>query len=46
MSNAVGLVFGCLLVGIFIGILLSNNTSNFAIEVTPNNSLRAAFAFK
>jgi len=46
LSNAVELMLGCLIVGIFIGILISNTTSNFAIEVTPNNSLRAAIAFK
>ena len=46
MNNAVGLMVGCFLVGIFIGVMLANTTSNFAIEVTPNNSLRAAIAFK
>lgn len=46
LSNGVELIFGCLLVGIFIGVLLSNTASNFAIEVAPNNSLRAAIAFK
>lgn len=46
MSNTVGLIVGCFLAGIFIGVLLANTVSNFAIEVTPNNSLRAAVAFK
>jgi hypothetical protein len=46
LSNAVELMLGCLIVGVFIGILISSTTSNFAIEVTPNNSLRAAIAFK
>jgi hypothetical protein len=46
LNNAVELILGCLIVGVFIGILISNTTSNFAIEVTPYNSLRAAIAFK
>lgn len=37
---------GALLVGLFLGILISNNVRGLAVEVTPNNSLRAAIAFK
>jgi len=45
MANNVEWLFGALLVGIFIGILVSNQVSGFAVEVTPNNSFRAAIAF-
>lgn len=45
MGNGVGWFFGALIVGIFLGILISNNVSGLAVEVTPNNSIKAAIAF-
>jgi len=45
MGNGIEWLIGCLIAGIFIGILISNNASGFAFEVTPDNSFRAAIAF-
>ena len=46
MDNGIWwLIGGVFIAGIFIGALISNNTSGFAVEVTPNNSFRAAIAF-
>jgi len=45
MSNGAEWLVGALILGIFIGILISNNVSALAVEVTPNNSIRAAIAF-
>ena len=45
LSSGVGLVLSCLIVGIFIGIFISNTASSFSVEVTPNRTLRAAVAF-
>ena len=46
MNNGFEWLFGALIIGIFIGVLISNNVSGLAVEVTPNNSLKAAIAFK
>jgi len=40
-----GLILGCLIVGIFIGIIIANTASSFSVEVTPNNTFRASVAF-
>jgi len=45
MSNSVEWFLGALIVGIFIGVLISNNVNGLAVEVTPNNSIKAAIAF-
>jgi hypothetical protein len=45
MSNGAEWLIGVFILGIFIGILVSNNISSLAVEVTPNNSLKAAIAF-
>ena len=45
MGNGAEWLLGALIVGILIGILISNNVCGFAVEVTPNNSLKAAIAF-
>ena len=45
MSNCAEWLFGALILGIFIGLLISNNVSALAVEVTPTNSLKAAIAF-
>jgi len=45
MSNGAEWLFGALILGIFIGLLISNNVSALAVEVTPTNSLKAAIAF-
>ena len=45
MSSAVGLFLGCLIIGIFIGIIIADTASSFSIEVTPNNTFRAAIDF-
>ena len=46
MSSGVGLVLGCLIIGIFIGIIIANTASSFSIEVTPNDTFRASVDFK
>lgn len=45
MGNGAKWLFGALIVGIFIGLLISNSVSGLAVEATPNNSLKAAIAF-
>jgi hypothetical protein len=45
MANNVEWLIGAFIVGVFIGALISKNTNGFAVEVTPNNSFRAAIAF-
>lgn len=45
MDNSAGWLLGALIVGIFIGVFISNNVSGLAVEVTPNNSIKAAIAF-
>lgn len=45
MSNGIEWLIGAFIAGIVIGALISNNTRGFAIELTPNNSFRAAIAF-
>lgn len=45
MSNGIALFFGCIVIGIFIGIVIANTADSFSVEITPNNALRATVEF-
>jgi len=45
LSSGVGLILGCLIIGIFIGIIIANTARSFSVEVTPNNTFRASVDF-
>ena len=46
MASNVERILGALAVGILIGILVANDVSGFAVEVKPDNSLKAFVNFK
>lgn len=45
MMNEGIIILGVLIIGILIGIAISEKAESFSIEVTPNNLLRATVGF-
>jgi len=45
LNDGIALIFGCIIIGIFIGIVIANTANSFSVEITPNNTLRAAVEF-